>query len=499
MLDLPTTEELHALWPFLTGRERAEIRTLLERLQPPPTVDEWIQANFRLYDTKELIDLHDCQIRPLREALRTDAAGNYVYSTVIWSWPKKSAKTSIIAAVVDYVASTRPRAQIKLIANDQKQADSRVGHYLRENLRHDPVRKDQVAISTSGYTVRYPNGSVVEMLPIDPTGEAGGNDDMIVFSELWGWKSAAHQKMWSEMTLSPNKFGRSQRWIDTYAGHIGESPILERLYELGGENGKRLWDDLEVYANPAASLLCVWVTKHLLPWQTGATGQAYYREEAQLQTADEYARMHHNQWVHSQNVFVEPETWRSCQGDLRPLEPRAPIIIVLDAGISNDSFGLLTLTYRPDTDTVEPRMAYEWKPPAHGKIDLSQPEAEVRRLCKMYRVMQIVYDPYQLEDMAQRLRRDQVAPLYEFKQGAPREVADKALQDRIRDGRVVHANLPALTAHVLNANAQVVSEGRLRLVKRNQAAKIDLAVCLSMGAAMAPVALRGQGWARGAG
>jgi hypothetical protein len=66
----------------------------------------------------------------------------------------------------------------------------------------------------------------------------------------------------------PTKWGNAQRWIDTYAGITGESPILEQLYETGVINGVRVWDDLEVYVNDAARMLTVWVTKPMFPWQT---------------------------------------------------------------------------------------------------------------------------------------------------------------------------------------------------------------------------------------
>src|SRR5688572_1577783 len=59
----------------------------------PDPVD-WIEHNFYLYDTGQLMLLHESQKQPLYEALRKyesgDLAGKYVYSTVCWSWPKKS-------------------------------------------------------------------------------------------------------------------------------------------------------------------------------------------------------------------------------------------------------------------------------------------------------------------------------------------------------------------------------------------------------------------------
>src|SRR5574338_524011 len=278
-----------------------------------PNALDWIEANFYLYDTGQRMTLFPCQRAPLERALARDERGLFVYNTILWSWPKKSAKSCVIAAVADYIAEHTPNASIKLVANDLRQADSRVGFYIRESIRlgQKQGKRQGIKVTPSGYRIDYPSGARIEMVPIDPSGEAGGNDDLIIYSELWGWKSKAHQRMWSEMTLSPNKFGNSQRWVDTYAGFEGESPILEHLYDVGVRQGERLWPEWEVYENPAAKLLAVWVTKPLFPWQTAD----YYTEQARTLTPNEFRRMHQNQWVSSQEAFIPIEWLDAGKGD----------------------------------------------------------------------------------------------------------------------------------------------------------------------------------------
>lgn len=454
---------------------------------PVPEPVQWIQENFYLYDRQELMTLFDCQVRPLHLAMERDARGRYRYNTVLWSWPKKSAKSTVIAAMVDYIAWTRPRSSIKLVANDLKQADSRVGYYLRESLRYGP-RADRVKIKPSGYMIEYDNGSTVNMVPIDPAGEAGGNDDLIVYSELWGWKSKAHQRMWSEMTLSPNKFGNSQRWIDTYAGFVGESPILEQLYETGVKQGRRVFDDLEVYVNDAAKLLVVWVTKHLLPWQNDEAGREYYAQEAANLLPNEYRRMHRNEWVSSQDVFVPLEWWDACKGDYPDPDQYEPWVLAMDAGVSGDTFALVAVARHPQrqNETVV-RYARKWMPPAGGKIDFQGtpenpgPELEVRRLVQNRNVIEVAYDPYQLEDMANRLRKEGLGWFRAFSQAGDRLIADSQLRTMIQERRLAHRGEPELREHIGNANAETDKEERkIRIVKRSEKQKIDLAVALSM-------------------
>jgi len=225
--------------------------------------------------------LYPYQIACLQEATRRDETGKFVYSTVVWSDIKKSAKSTIAAAVGLWRAFQVDWGSVYVVANDLKQADSRVSYYMRRAIELNPAMGG-VKVKPSGYKITTPGKSTIEAIPIDPKGEAGSNADMIIFSELWGAKQSAAKQMWSEMTLSPLKFGLSQRWVETYAGFEGESPILEMLYNQGVNEGQRLdlsYEDtetgefydltgLQVYANPAARLFCLWNDRPWLPWQT---------------------------------------------------------------------------------------------------------------------------------------------------------------------------------------------------------------------------------------
>lgn len=475
------------MWREIRQQQTATIEwTLSNPYTKPAEVSTWIEQNFYLYDTGQLFTFHPAQIDALHEALRLDANGRFVYDTVIWGWPKKSAKSTVVAAVADYMASHRPNGRIRLTGNDQRQADSRVGMYMRENIKigkkHSSKKRLDTQMSTSGYNIRYPNGALVEMVPIDPSGEAGGNDDMIVFSELWGWKHKAHLDFWAELTISPNRHGYAQRWVDTYAGFRGESPVLEPLYNqvvLEGEyipfeylddNG----DIREVECYRKGSLFATWVTQPHFPWQT----PEYYASQTRELTDEQFQRMHRNQWVSSGQVFVPAEWWAACQQSL-PVWGREPLVIGVDAAVTSDCFAIVGVTRHGDQLTV--RYVQVWTPPKGSEINFIEPEKELRRLCQEYNVMQIAYDKTELQDMAQRLRRDKVTWLKKFDQGTARAAADKQLYDCIRDRRIVHSGEADLTTHITNANADINKhENRMRLIKRAEHLKIDAAVALSM-------------------
>jgi phage terminase large subunit-like protein len=440
----------------------------------------WITHNFIIPETNRPIDLYDSQVAPLREALAVEN-GQFRYSTVVWSAIKKSAKSSIAAAVGLWFAWRKPWSSIKVIANDLKQADSRVAYYMRRAIELRPDWRDQVKVVN--YKMVFPNHSFIEAIPIDPKGEAGGNDDLVIFSELWGWKHEAAQKMWTEMTLSPMKFGQSLRWCETYAGATGEAPILEEMYKLAVERGEVIDREREMYRS--GRLFVLWNTKPTLPWQT----EGYYAQEAANLLPNEFARVHRNEWAQSSEAFIPLEWWQACKRELPAERKSEAWVIAMDAGVSNDCFGLVAVS-RSGGKTI-PRYVRKWVPPKGGKIEFSLPDGsppesdetpagELRRLVRSHNVVSVVYDPYQLHDLATRMKRKLVAYFREFPQGMDRLVADKALRDAIRDQGVLHDGNPDLTEHITNANAEAAGDNKLRMVKRSQDKKIDLAVCLSM-------------------
>ncbi len=466
-------------------RERFKISSAL-------SVPDWIEQNFYLYDTGELMTLFPCQREALNEALKRDSeTGLYLYSTVIWSWPKKSGKTTVVAAVVDYVAEHTLNGQIQIIANDLKQADNRVGYYLRESIKiaqRKGKRKD-ITIVESRNKIKYPSGSIVDILPIDPGGEAGGNQAIVVCSELHGWKSKAHETMWSETTLSPTKFGQSQRWVDTYAGESDTSIVLKKLYDevvISEDSHLRLPSQtgVKLYANPASRMFAVWETQGLFPWHT----PAYYREQIGSMTEDEFRRMHKNEWIASSTPFVPIEWWNACRVDRLPALGLYPeVVVALDAAVSGDCFGITAGSRRGRK--IELRFARKWSPPKGGVIqygntenpeDPNYPEGVVRWLAREFNVVCFTYDPSQLHYMCERLRQENVGYFKPFDQGRARNEADKQLYDLIRDRDIEHTGEPEVAEHIANADKKMEQDQRLRIVKRSDPLKIDLCVCLSM-------------------
>jgi phage terminase large subunit-like protein len=462
------------------------LQELARGLTPPnptTTVDntdpvDWITQNFYIPETNAPIRLYPSQQIPLREALRRDGTGNFVYSTIMWSAIKKSAKSSIAAAVGMWFAWRKPYSSVKVYGNDLKQAESRVYEYMRRAVILRADWRDTVRVSRN--RMLFPNQSVIEAVPVDPAGEAGSNDDLAIFTELWGWKSSKHKQMWAESTLSPTKYRQSLRWCESYAGYEGESPILYNLYSIGVKQGDVLDQAYEMYVNAPARQFTLWNTTPQLPWQTAE----YYAQERASLTPSEFARLHRNQWSNSEEQFVPGAWWDECADVAAVAAAANPVVVALDAAVSGDTFAVVTVTrgvtQRDDErrGIVYVKACRVWEPPRNGKIDFAEVERYLWDLQKQYRIIEFAYDPYQLHDMATRLQ-GRLGNWRPFAQGQDRLVADKQLYDLIRDGHIRHANDAALNAAIANANRKADGD-KLRIVKRTEDLKIDAAVALSM-------------------
>jgi terminase large subunit-like protein len=432
----------------------------------------WIEREFYIPELHGPMPVAPYHQRFIRELERRDATGRYIYDLGLLSDIKKSAKSCLVAAIILFRALHTEYGSFKIAANDLRQADSRVFFYIRRALDLNKTLAKRATVKN--YKIMLDNQSFIEAIPVDPKGEAGGSDDLVSFTELHAAESKAALAMWSEMTLSPLKAGYSQRIIDTYAGHSGESPILEPLYHQIVQPENRIDDAIELYAR--GGQLALWNTEPRQSWQT----PDYYTREAATLTPSEFQRLHRNQWVTSENVFVSGLWWDSCQGEMPAFDARAPIVIGMDAGISSDCFALVGVSRIGEMVYV--RYVNVIHPPKAGKIDFDEIERLIRdELVKLFNVIQIPYDPTQLHQMATRLTKDQVVWMYEFKQGEPRARADKQLYDDVRDRRIVHDGSAALTEHVKNANSKIDPQDHaLRIVKRAEHLKIDACVALSM-------------------
>jgi len=455
----------------------------------------FLEEEMYIPETGAPIELHPTQRDVLRAMFATNDDGTFKYHTMVYSAIKKSAKTTIGAGIALWQAHRIPNGEIYIIGNDLKQADSRMAQALRYCVAHNPKFREHVQSTPSQYKFTLPNGTKIEAIPVDPKGEAGMNPTGLFWTEAWGAKGAKAELLWTEAQLSPTpgRAGHTFRFVESYAGFVGESPVLEPLYRHIVEDGAprpELADEFHVA--PGGRMCAYWNTHPILPWQT----DEYYADQAAVLTELEFRRIHRNEWVASTDAFVPIEWWDACKVSLPDMASGQLTIVALDAAVSGDCFGIAVVSKL--ADMLQVRYARQWTPPPGGKIvfsnphdkdDMTTPEGVVRQLAKQFPVAEFCYDEYQLHDFCSRLRKTGVGHFRAFGQGQDRLIADKQLYDVIKERRIQwDARSPGMDdmrTHIQNSNQKAENE-RLRIVKRSDEGRpIDLTVCLSMASARA--------------
>lgn len=292
-------------------------------------------------------------------------------------------------------------------------------------------------------------------------------------------------------------------------------------------------DLVPIWENKATSLLMYWdsgVNARRMPWQLDDRGKEYYRVQEATLPRPAWLRLHMNEWSSADTNFIQAEWWDACKAALEPLEPgdKTPTVMAVDAATTGDCFAIVLVSRHPDPakhDQVAVRRVKVFDPKESGGV-VSHAEAEnlIRLICRGgcfnlharslphagqtwlesnpgqeecpycvaqdfgiegYNVVQVAYDPFQLEGMMQRLRTDAVAWCEPFLQQQDRLKADRGLYDMILTRRIHHDGDERLKQHILNAGAKVQKDedSTMRLIKIAQNRKIDAAVATSMAAA----------------
>lgn len=198
-----------------------------------------------------------------------------------------------------------------------------------------------------------------------------------------------------------------------------------------------------------------------------------------------------------QNTGGEPflpsiEWWTRQKDTLPPLTPTEPCVLAGDAATgrlneASDCFALVLVSEHPTKEgQTAVRYARKWQAAKGQRIDFEGTEddpgplREVRRLHNEYSLLQFAYDPTELRYAAGLIAQEALW-CEEVSQGAEQMSFDKELLDAIIQRTLWHDGDEDLTDHLRNADRKVNPEDKkLRIVKRTEAKKIDLAKALSM-------------------
>lgn len=432
--------------------------------------------------------------RPILDHLFPSGESELPYSRIVWSCPKKSAKSTLAAALhLWFALFVAPGGEQYVLANDLEGGRNRVFSYVRRALELNPILRRGTDWRASQDTIQLRNGTLIRAVANDVRGEAGGNHTLATFDEAWGVVYERGVRLATEFSPVPTRrhsltfYTGYQGWANSLWWHnlidegLRGEPVPELSHLENGDGQPACWRNgrLFVYYDHVPRM--AWHTPQYLAEQRRALPEA------------EYLRVWENRRVGGANALCTAAHWDSLYDSaLSPLQaddPR-PVVFGVDAATQHDSTALVACAWEAATQRVQVVYSRVWAPEAGRPLSLHESiGAELARLAAQCRIVAVYYDPYQMIALAEWLQTRLNLPMIAFGQGAPRLQSDGHLYQLLSEGRLRHTGDSALRQHVLNAALQL-SERGYRLVKG--AGQIDAAVALSMAAFGAARLLGGE-------
>ena len=434
----------------------------------------------------------------LGHCLAPDKDGNLPYTTVIYSCPKKSGKTTIGAAVGAWFTDEAVRDTTTFcLAGDYEHAMGR----MFDDLLFDAVHvrptfpKGKLAFRNKKDLLTFEKGKTIQALAQEYKSASGSRHALTLWDELWTYVSETSRRMWIEMTpIKIPGVPLSLRFVSTYAGFEGESDLLWGLYDKIVNEGNAVeglkhihHDSGEPTCWENGRMFAYWDSAHRMPWQT----EEYYAEQmASTMKANEYARLHENRWTFGSEPFMDINWWdrvavlsKDLVHDVKSDRRQLPVVIGCDASTKHDSTAIVGVQYDYASDQISVAFHRIWTPTPEEPMDFEKTLEQyiLDRHNEGFNIAAIVYDPTQLHRSMTRLALT-IPNVKEYPQTlANMTKASETLFGLFKNEKIWVYKDDELREHLKHAQAEEKGKG-FRIVKPRKAAvhHTDAAIALAI-------------------
>ena len=437
-------------------------------------------------DGKPLLDT----IEPYRQRLFTQALdtvgpdGWPIYNMVLAGRGKKNWKSADLVEAALYCSVVRRSVQggnSLILASDEGQANDDLD-LLKKLVEANPLLRSEFDVLAKELKLKDGSG----LVRILPTGDAGG-----LHGKTFGFlgNDEIHtQNDWRVLeALQPDPTRRDAlTWITSYDSVTdAEGQPLHDLKKLGmaGTDPRLLFSwysgdyctdpdfaslDPEERANPSSA-----------SWPEG---NGYLEQQRRRLPANIFRRLHLN-LPSTAESFISMPSWDACvDPDWREvLHDRSLAVYVgIDAGHKHDSTAIVAVCFDRETKRVKLVFHRVFVPRRGEELDFEATiAATVRMLTQRYRVVQVLFDPWQMQAIAQQLKRER-APIEEFPQTPGNlTAAAQNLFELISARNIVLYENKDMRLAASRAIATEMPRG-WRIDKAKQAHRIDVVVALML-------------------
>jgi phage terminase large subunit-like protein len=436
-------------------------------------------------------------IEPYRREIFTRALDSFgtdgrpIYNIVLAGRGKKNNKSldAVLASMFCVLMRRSVQGNKALIlANDEGQAGDDLD-LAKKLVERNPELRNEFDVLAKELRLKDGSGGIRILPAGDSAGLHGKTYCNVTFDEIHEYRD------WSILeALQPDPTRPdSLMWITSYDSIFDEPGTP--LHDLGaigfaGSDPRMLFSwysadrctdpvfaelDGEARANPSMD-----------SWPEG---RDYIEQQRRRLPANIFKRLHLN-LPGSASPFINLEDWDfDVDPQLRPLlEDRAlPVWIGVDAGYKHDYSAIVVVSYAEH----RVRLVYHriFKPTPHSQLDFEQTiEQTLLDLRRRFAVCKILYDPYQMVALAQRLQKSGL-PMEEFRQSPPNlTLASQNLFELLTGHNIAlypDAEMRQAAAHAI----AIETTGGWRIAKERTSHRIDVIVALAQ-AAYAAVKMR---------
>jgi hypothetical protein len=417
----------------------------------------------------------------LQHMFKRDGDGRLLYSDQVYGAIKKSGKTGFaaLAVIVTVLLYGGRHAEAYCVANDLQQAHDRVFEVVRRIIEASPLLRNEARITADRIT--FPaTGATITALATDYASAAGGHPTVAVFDELWGFTSERFRRLWDELVPVPTQ-PISFRLVVSHAGFEGESALLQEMYERGVKL-PQVGTDLRA----GDGFLMFWSHVPIAPWQD----EHWIEQMRRSLRPNQFLRMIENRFVTTESAFIPLGKWDEIvERNLRPVieDKGLSVCIGVDAGHRHDHTAIFAVSR--DGQRVRLVTHRIFKPSPGQDIDFEQAiEGTLIGMCQHFAVQRILFDPWQMQAVAQRLQK-RGFPIREFPQTAGNLTeASQNLYDLVIGRNLAVYASEELRQAISQAIAVETPRG-WRIAKEKASHKIDAVIALAI-ACYAAVSVR---------
>lgn len=437
--------------------------------------------------------------------------------------PKKNGKSTLASGVGLYllVGDNEPGAEVYSAATELEQASIVHGEACNM-VDASPALTSILDINRSTKAIQFKSRkSVYRALSSEAASKEGLNAHAIIADELHAWKG---DKLWNTLKYAFAARRNPLMFVITTAG---DDPLCvcyqQHLYAKGILDGTIVDERFFAFIRAATSddewtAPATWLKanpslgdKSEHPIRLDDFAHDVDEAKATPTTQETFKRYRLNVWQTAQQPWLRMEDWRACTEDFKPEEmlgkvcfggldlskTRDMTAFILIFPWENETYRLLPYFWLPE-DTVNDRSApsqfREWAKlglleTTPGNVcDYSFVEKRIAELSHDYDLLGYAYDPYNAENVTQRLDEIHGIPRQEFRQTINNFAEPTAEFERlVVSNKLHHANHPILTWQAGNVSVRTDANNNRRPIKPEFAdnRKIDGIVAAIMALAMA--------------